>query len=43
MRKCKYCKTELNNKDWAMPAKGKDQYACLNCSDKALKELSKKR
>jgi hypothetical protein len=40
---CKYCGIKLTDKDWAIPAKGKDQYACINCSDKALKELNKTR
>jgi len=38
---CKFCGVKLTDKDWAMPAKGKDQYACIECREKALKELNK--
>ena len=38
---CKYCGVKLTDKDWAMPAKGKNQFACIKHREKALKELNK--
>jgi hypothetical protein len=36
---CKFCGCQLSDIDWAMPAKGKDQYACVKHSEQAIKEL----
>jgi len=41
MNTCKFCGVKLTDNDWAMPAKGKDQFACSECSNKSLKELGK--
>jgi hypothetical protein len=37
---CKYCGTKLTENDWAMPASGKDQYACAEHSEQAINELN---